>query len=304
MNISPIKLNNLNFTSTSRTIYQKSNGDNFVSKAYDPYYSSLKGLETPKMVYSNSTYFLRMDFPWLAFPEFLQEKYPEGKVNIYNFACSDGSEPYSIALSLIEKLGEKEASRFFPIQASDVDPEIIKQAKKGKINISLGEMEKIKLIVQPPHKIEDYFEVEKIKTDKCCSYRLTPKEILSKNIIFECKGIEEGLDEVGKSNSIILARNFWRYLSADEIEKISMKLRKNLDSSSMITIGDFDRIGFKLPFFCNELGMKPVTRSEIFSNILKIIPFHDTSYLHNEELWHKKVQEEYLNYKLPYGVHQ
>ena len=36
--------------------------------------------------------------------------------------------------SLIEKLGEKEAQRFFPIKASDVDSEIIKQAKKGKIN--------------------------------------------------------------------------------------------------------------------------------------------------------------------------
>ena len=304
MQISPIRFNNINFTSTNRTIYRSKEKGEYASKAYDPYYSSMKGIETPKIVYSNSTYFLRMDFPWSAFPKYIQEKYPEGKVKIYNFACSDGSEPYSLALSLIEKLGEKEASRFFPIKASDADPEIIKQAKKGKINISLGEMDKIKLLINPPHKVEDYFKVEKIKTDKCTSYRLTPKEILSKNIIFECKGIDEGLDEIKKSNSIVLARNFWRYLSSEEIEKISMKLRKNLDSSSIIAIGDFDRIGSKLPFFLSDLGIQPIERYDMFENLLRITPFHDSPFLHDETLWHKKVQKEYLDYKLPYGVHQ
>ena len=68
------------------------------------------------MVASNSTSFFRRDIDWKSIGSTFDSQFPKGKVNIYDFACSDGSEAYSLIITLIEQLGEKKAQRFFPIQ--------------------------------------------------------------------------------------------------------------------------------------------------------------------------------------------
>ena len=63
------------------------------------------------------------------------------KVNIINAACSDGSEAYSLAIIMKERLDEAQCKKFFPIKASDYDKKIIDVAsnkvifevKNGKI---------------------------------------------------------------------------------------------------------------------------------------------------------------------------
>ena len=303
MNISPVKINNFNFKSTNRTVYRDKKKGDYVSNVYDPYYSAMNGPNIPKMVYSNKTFFLRNDFPWGTIGKYLQDKYPTGKVNIYNFACSDGSEPYSLALSLIDSLGEEEAQRFFPIIASDIDSEIIKQAKKGRIKVTPLEYEKLCAFVKKPKTGKDYFDIEYVRVDSKNSYYiLKPKEILSKNVQFKCEGIEEGLNNVEKSNSFVMARNFWKYLSAEQIATLSLKLRNGLDDTSLIAIGDFDKSS-NTPFFFFRLGIIPVSRYEDYSGILKVSEFFESPFLRDENLWHKKVQEEYENYKLNYGVY-
>lgn len=76
----------------------------------------------------------REDVDWKKFVHFIDKKYKnQDKVKINCFACSDGSEPYSLAIHLINELGIQKAKKFLPIEASDISEPVINEAKTGKI---------------------------------------------------------------------------------------------------------------------------------------------------------------------------
>ncbi len=319
MRIFPIKFNRINFSSTDRTVYfDKQDGryslPNYTTDCYD----ELDRENSTKMVYSNRTFFFRKDLPWRSLPAYLSRQFKDTKkVNVYNFACSDGSEPYSLVLSFINDLGEEGAKKFFPIIASDVDEKIIQQAKAGAIKATSYDVSKIEAMIYPPKTINDFFVIERNMESPDYPFVLHPKEILSKNVQFKCQSIEEGLDEVEKSNSLILARNFWRYLSPEELASASLKLRKSIDATSRVVIGDFDKMGDTLskqdrcsygndlPMFLRYLGFRPVDWEPCnpYENILKVSQYHDTAFLYNPALWLEQVKQDYNDYKLPYGIH-
>jgi chemotaxis methyl-accepting protein methylase len=92
------------------------------------YKSSCEMLHRKQAVHS--TFFFRDNIN-LQYAENLANKFPHG-CKIYNYACSDGSEAYSLALLLIQKLGIEEAKRkYFPIIAKDIGKEVIHEAKNG-----------------------------------------------------------------------------------------------------------------------------------------------------------------------------
>ena len=209
MKIMPINLYKPNFTSTTRTTYFSDSEGEFVLPTYDRKLG-IRISSDIRMVCSNSTNFFRRDLDWQSIGKIFNQQFPKGKVNIHDFACSDGSETYSLIIALIEQLGEKQASRFFPIQASDVDPEIIRMAQSGKIMATDEDIFKIENMIKNG-KIEKYFNITRLGYNKNI---LSAKEILTKNVIFKQASITKGLDEVQKDeNNIILARNFWKYLS-------------------------------------------------------------------------------------------
>ncbi|HVJ07077.1 MAG TPA: protein-glutamate O-methyltransferase CheR [Acidisarcina sp.] len=67
--------------------------------------------------------------------EFLRKKIlpalkPSDSISVWSAACSSGEEPFSIAISLLEELGEKAASRIH-ILATDVSTRMLKKAERG-----------------------------------------------------------------------------------------------------------------------------------------------------------------------------
>lgn len=293
MRISPINFNNQNFTSTRKTLYTTRCGETFTRPYFNIHEPSGKSIVSAKILNANSTYFFRSDIPWNHLANYLNQQFPQDKVNIYSFACSDGSEAYSIIIDLISKLGENEASRFFPIIASDVDNEVIEEAKKGEIMASTQDLARISEATKNIGGIERFFEIEKLSeeikppcNDEILSYVLHPKEILRKNVRFECKDIEDALDEIKDGNNFILARNFWKYLSAKKCADVSMKLRETLNNTDRFMLGKFD-YGISTPYFTRELGFTP--DSEYFNNphinIFKIDTNRKISYLENKASW-------------------
>ena len=119
---------NTNFTSWQRTVY-KEPAKNVVSK---------------EILYRNDTSFFREDLIWDFLVKFLKDKYSDvSKVNVYDYACSNGSETYSIIMKLLTDLDKQEAEKFFPINAKDIDLLAVSNAKDKSVPISWGEKSRI-----------------------------------------------------------------------------------------------------------------------------------------------------------------
>lgn len=204
-----------------------------------------------QLLYRNNTAFFREDLKWGKFVDTLNERYKDvDKVHIYNYACSEGAEPFSLAMLLIEKLGKEGAKKFFPIIASDIDAEVLKNPKQGIIKLSKEDIEYIKEELK--NNASKYIEYDNVFQDdpkfreKLCNGRIKP--ILKDTVIFKNLNIMDDLANIEKDNSIVMCRNFWPYLNSYENQlKLAQTLSEKLGENSMCVIGDFDyRIGSML----------------------------------------------------------
>lgn len=233
------KNNAPDFKSNMREVYKNQNtGDTFAI-------TGPGRIGDAKFLYSNYTYFFRSGVPtkingrdWLDFARLIDEEFKDAPhVNIYDFGCSDGSEACSIAISLIEALGEERAQKFFPIIASDADFEIIKNAKEGKFDCTIEDIDAIDYHTNSNH--EKYFDTT---DEKHFIYQtLKSKKILQDNIIFQNEDFISGLDKIQGKNNLVICRNFWAYLSPKEREEAIEKLKEKIDSTSFVMIDTFDK---------------------------------------------------------------
>jgi len=287
MNISAVKFDSINFKSTTRTTYHSNSEGQFVLPTYD---RKLNIRVSPdiRMICSNSTNFFRRDLNWDDIGKIFNRQFPHGKVNIYDFACSDGSEAFSLVIALIEQLGEKKASRFFPIHASDIDPEIIKMANSGKIIATEDDILSIEGMTKKGD-IKKYFTITPVCGGK---YILSPKEILTKNVIFKQEGINQGLDKINKNEqNIILARNFWKYLSVENLAESSFKLSEKANNKTLLLIGNFDLQKNKDPFFLSALGFD--SHCDEDENILEL---KECNSIKDKVVWQDYIMKNYYQY--------
>ena len=169
MRISPVGHPSLrqNFKSTQRTTYMNKDKNIVISPVYDNFATLANSrVSGTGIMVSNFTTFVRGDLTWKTIGTKLKNEFPNGKVNVYDFACSDGSEVYSLIIALKEQLGEKEAQRFFPIHASDVDSQIVRMAKSGKIHANRNDIAKLVRLVKDGN-LEKYFDYEIINSSNC-----------------------------------------------------------------------------------------------------------------------------------------
>ncbi|MBR3605746.1 MAG: hypothetical protein IKL52_06940 [Candidatus Gastranaerophilales bacterium] len=286
-----------NFKSTTRTTYISDSDGVFVLPTYNRQLQNTASFSTKKdvrMVASNSTSFFRRDIDWKSIGSTFDSQFPKGKVNIYDFACSDGSEAYSLIITLIEQLGEKKAQRFFPIVASDIDGEIISMANSGKIMATQTDLFLMGNIIKDG-KIKKYFSVTELGGDQ---YLLSPKRILTKNVVFKQQPISRGLDEIQKDEqNIILARNFWKYLSREEMATASWKIGEKTNDKTLLVVGNFDiPRDEQTPFFLKALGYDSI-RDLLNMNILEFkkdrVNYIATK---NRETWQSYIANNYGGY--------
>ena len=88
----------------------------------------------------NDTWLYRdcVDWNWLC--KFLIEKYKSiPKVNVFNYACSNGSEAYTFIMELFSNHDFATAKKFLPVTAKDYDQVAIDYANSGCLKIEKGE---------------------------------------------------------------------------------------------------------------------------------------------------------------------
>ena len=196
--------------------------------------------QTGKM-YKTTTYFFRRDLDWNGFVKLLDEKYKNAsKVNVYNEACSCGHEPVSLAIKLKEYLGNL-SKKFFPIKAGDLNSENIINAKKGVFGIT--NIELYHLNEETHGNYRNYLNFAPVNNPQD-DIAFIPSVNIRNNIEFKQGDIFENIKEIPSSNTVLLCRNFWKYLpdNGNNAEKLAKMLGEKLDSSSLVVIGEHDEL--------------------------------------------------------------
>ena len=223
---------------------------NRTNYSYNPAFSSCHrdvSDKTGKVLYRNNTSMFRSDIKnWDKFVDYLEKKFKDAdRVNIYCLASSAGDEPYSLAIKLIERLGEEKAQKYFPIHASDCDKKIINLAKCGYLPIFDEDIDKI--YCHTNGNIDKYFDIAykrpKFIDDMDISYDtlMQVKPYLKDKVVFSVADATKKCKTIRPENTIVLARNFWPYLKNEETRiKFANDLFKNTGKNSIIVVGEFD----------------------------------------------------------------
>lgn len=236
----------------------------------------------------NSTNVFREDLDWVVLVQYLKTHFADKeKVNSYSLACSDGSEAYSFAISILELMPQKLQYKFFPIIASDIDEEIIKIAKSGRININ-----NIEFLMSERHTnidIGKYFKDRDIsimvkndiisETDTISSY--VPIKKIKEVVQFKKSDILTELQNIkDNGNSVIMCRNVFPYLNSKYIDEIIKAAKNNLKDGSIFIIGDYDGgTGIEEKLLCNGFFQ----------------PLLDNNFIHGNNVFQRKTSDEIKN---------
>ena len=89
------------------------------------------------MILINVTQFMRDPAAWehlgaAVLPRIIEDKAPGEPIRVWSAGCASGEEPYSIAVLLVDQLGEDRFRRDVKIYGSDLDDDAIAQARQAR----------------------------------------------------------------------------------------------------------------------------------------------------------------------------
>lgn len=189
----------------------------------------------------NFTYFFREDFSWRSFAKYLQKQFSNAdKVNIYSGACSDGTEPFTLVMALIGKLGKENAKKFLPLNAFDLSESLIKEAKSGRVPL-----------LPMPYTFVDIYKLKfknlfkdgkflKYTKEKGLGDVVVFNDETRKAVNFKTANILSEVHNMKGENTVVMCRNMWMYLNDLEEELLAYKLGRKLQKKSVVVLGEYD----------------------------------------------------------------
>lgn len=216
----------------------------------------------------NFTYFYRGDLKWRSFAKYLHRHFANAdKVNVYNAACSDGTEPFTLVMSLISKLGQKKAQKFFPIEAFDLNKYLVNEAKSGQIPLlpepyTIVDILRLKLKnMFLEHKFLEYKKIRKIGD----VVQINDKT--RKHVNFDVGNVLTKVDEMKGENAVVMSRNMWMYLNEYEQEILAFKLGKKLKKDSVVVLGKYDIQSSKAVELLHKNGFEETYIDNVFEKM-------------------------------------
>lgn len=249
---------------SNNQIYTKPAHTNFRAwrkAVLDPKKTHLIG-DKPK--HMNNTAFFRLGKMWENFIKFILTKYKNvEKVNVYNYGCSDGSEPLSLAMILKSRYKDI-AEKFLPIIAKDYDTCAIDKANTREYVI--GQFEKGDINKFTNNEFNRYFD-KKRRIDSAHELCVLKPE-LYKDVEFSVANVLDDIEKINPNNSFVMARNFWPYLSDEDKVFLASKLYKRFDKNCTLMIGEFDLSNrwsiLDITTVLKQAGFKPTKNNMIF----------------------------------------
>lgn len=204
------------------------------------------------------TFLFRDDLDWKKLANCAVQNFKnKPKVNVVQFASSDGSEAYSFIISMFEECPPF-AKKFLPLQAYDIDPEVVRAAKSGYINLTQTDINNLETHTNRSNKYftktgtkliinNDYvFESAPNNTGDFAYKTYKASEELTKNVHFHNKDMYEVLDKMeDNSDTILMCRNIIGYFNQKSARHFIDKVAKKLKPGSLFAIGEFDCASLK-----------------------------------------------------------
>ncbi len=231
----------------------KSNEDVFVDK---------NGVITNKTM----TFFFRDDLDWQHLGEFLEHRYKNSdNVNITDYGCSDGSEAYTIAMTIFTHAPHLKDTAF-PIIAKDNFPDVLEDARSGKVHIYNKDIYSINYYTK--NRIWDFMQA--VRCNKFgYDMALAPKPVLQDKIIFEQGDILEDLDNLPEKNNVIFCRNFWKYFDKENYHNLAAHLYEKTKDNGLVVIGNVEeRLG--IPLILNQHGFTETSVENVYAPVKKM----------------------------------
>ena len=261
MNISPINNSKYSNAYISNQSFKSSN------RVYIP--AKMENYARDKI--KTATCFFRDGLDWQKIPELLMNNFKDkSKVNFYCFACSDGSEPLSYAMLMLDKIPKEIRNKYLPIMASDIDEESISAAKSGFINItdedilaritrntslSVNDMfkyygDKLKLTEDTFARVPEYSHI---------TYKTQGE--LANSVNFEQSDLIEALKKINDDgNTVISCRNVMFYFSKDYIQRFFETLGNTLKPNSLFIIGQNEIMAYADKYL-EKLGFTEIAQN-------------------------------------------
>ncbi|MFA4640802.1 CheR family methyltransferase [Pyrococcus kukulkanii] len=182
----------------------------------------------------NVTEFFRDPIVWKTFqnkilPELIDFKKKRGSrsIKIWSAACSTGQEPYSIAMTLYEVLGQNLSGFRVSILATDIDKEALQAAMRGEYPVDAVEKQ------VPKHMIPKYFD--RISEER---YRIKP--FVKRLVTFRWLNLLSS--PYPKGFDVIFIRNVLIYMNREAQEEIFKKLYDSLEDHGYLILGKTETI--------------------------------------------------------------
>ena len=213
----------------------------------------------------NATFFFRSDLDWNEFCKIILKNHkPDEKLNIVCVPCSDGSEPTSLLLKLMQfKEFRNNLSNFDCIKAYDIDEKQLEIAKSGKIPLLSDN-------VFAPDLLSIFFNAGKDlgKTYNLKDGHLELADNLKDKIKYEKKDIVDVVKNLPKDEKVVLlARNVFPYIDNYMQVPKMLEALSQLKSGSILAIGDYDK---KLPDLENAILKSGYKKSSTENCFIKI----------------------------------
>ena len=195
--------------------------------------------------FGTNSWLFRDDIDWKRLARYEKNHFGnKNRVNIIQFASSDGYEAYTKIISLLENYPQKKADKFFPIKAYDIDEEIVNAARSGYINTCLADRINLQVNSEDYSKyFSDTDEILNIKEDIKLQNQKTLKatNYLKNRVRFERADMHLVLANLtDNSDTILMCRNVLGYFDNDRIEKFVKIVSNKLKQGSLFIIGEHD----------------------------------------------------------------
>ncbi len=160
------------------------------------------------------------------FPRILQEKEARSPIRIWVPACATGEEAYSIAMALLEALGEKAPDTPIQIFGTDVDEESIQHARRGiyPLNIELD---------VSPERLSRFFI--RRESEYQIARRIRDMVVFSKQNLLR--------DSPFSRMDLVSCRNLLIYLQPSSQKKVLSILHYALKPSGFMLLGSSETVG-------------------------------------------------------------